>query len=165
MEGSLGLASQAIKRLEVEMQASKACKPREEPKKAPIVLMEDNLTKAKMALMTPKQLCPTAAVVHAMETKSPGKQDVQKLAKLRDILIKKTRVYSDSFPKYSGESNKGQEWCAEICYHVRKYRVDTIAPEDVKLVIFGAVEGKMRNRILHLEPGTKELLKSGLATV
>ena len=51
----------------------------------------------------------------------------------------------------SGESKKGQEWCAEICYHSRKYRVDT---EDVKFAIFGAVEGKMRNRIFHLEPGT-----------
>ena len=47
-------ALQAIKRLELEMQASKTYKPREEPKKAPIVLMEDNLTKAKKALMTPK---------------------------------------------------------------------------------------------------------------
>ena len=33
--------------------------------------MEDNLTKAKKALMTPKQLCPTAAIVHKMETKNP----------------------------------------------------------------------------------------------
>ena len=74
-EGSLGQALQAIKRLEVDMQASKTCKPREEPKKAPILLMEDNLTKAKKALMTPKQLCPTAAVLHAMEAKSPGEQD------------------------------------------------------------------------------------------
>ena len=63
-----------------------------------------------------------------METKNPGEQDAEKLAKLREILNKKTRVYSDSFPKYSGESKQGQEWCAEICYHARKYRVDTIAP-------------------------------------
>ena len=32
--------------------------------------------------------------------------------------------------------------------------MDTIAPADIKLVIFVAVEGNMRNRILHLEPGT-----------
>ena len=57
-----------------------------------IVLMEDNLTKAKKALMTPKQLCPTATVVHAMEAKGPGEQDVEKLAKLREVLIKKTRT-------------------------------------------------------------------------
>ena len=39
-------------------------------------------------------------------------------------------------------------------YHARKYRVDTIAPEDVKFAIFRAVEGNMRNRIIHLQPGT-----------
>ena len=72
LEGSLGLALQAIKRLEVDMQASKTCKPKKEPKKAPIVFMEDNLTKAKKALMTQKQLCPTAAVVPTMEAKGPG---------------------------------------------------------------------------------------------
>ena len=72
MEGSLGLALQAIKTLEVKAQASETCKPREEPTKARIILMEDNLTKAKRALMTPKQLCPTAVVVHTMENKSPG---------------------------------------------------------------------------------------------
>ena len=75
------------------MQAIKICKPKEEPKKAPIVLMEDNLTKDKNALMTPKQLCRTAAVVHAMEAKNPGEQDAEKLAKLREVLIKKTRAY------------------------------------------------------------------------
>ena len=120
LEGSLGLALQAIKRLEVEIQASKTCKPRDKPRKAPIVLMEDNLNKAKQALMTPKQLCPTAAVVHVMKTKSPGNQDAEKLAELREILIKKTRVYIESFPKYSGESKKGQELWAEICYHAKK---------------------------------------------
>ena len=35
LEGSLGLALQAIKRLEVKVQASKTGKPREEPKKGP----------------------------------------------------------------------------------------------------------------------------------
>ena len=154
LEGSLGLALEAIKRLEMTMQSSQACKPKEEPKKAPMVLMEDNLTKAKKALMTPKRLCPTATVVYAMEAKDPEQQDQEKLAKLREVLIKKTREYSDSFPKYNGESKKGQEWCGEICFHARKYRVDTIAPEDVKFAIFGAVQGKMRNRVLHLEPGT-----------
>ena len=44
LEGSLGLALQAIQRLETRMQKSKASKLRKEPKKAPIVLMEDNLT-------------------------------------------------------------------------------------------------------------------------
>ena len=76
---------------------------------------------ANRALMTPKKFCPTSAV-HVMENKSPEEQDTEKLAKLREILIKKTREYSKSFPKYSGESKKGPEWCAEICYHTREYR-------------------------------------------
>ena len=57
LEGSLGLALQAIQRLDARVQASETCKPREEPKKTPVVLMEDVLTKTKRALMTPKQLC------------------------------------------------------------------------------------------------------------
>ena len=36
-------------------------------------------------------------------------QDAEKLAKLREVLIKKTRAYSESFPKYSGESYKSRE--------------------------------------------------------
>ena len=93
-------------------------KPKGEPEKATTVLMEDNLTKAKRALMTPKQLCPTAAVVQVIENKAnPGEQDEEKLAKRKETLIKKTREYSKSFPKYNGESRKGQEWCAEICYN------------------------------------------------
>ena len=56
--------------------------------------MEDNLTKAKRALMAPKQLCPTGANVHAMESKAnPGDQGVEKLTKFREILIKKSRGY------------------------------------------------------------------------
>ena len=83
-------------------------KPQGEPEKATIILMEDNLTKAKMALMNPKQLCPTGAVVQAMENKAnPGEQDEKNLAKLKETLIKKT---SKSFLKYNGESRKGQEW-------------------------------------------------------
>ena len=59
MEGSLGLALQVIKEMEVKIKELSINKAREEPKKAPIVLMEDNLTKTKRALMAPKQLCPT----------------------------------------------------------------------------------------------------------
>ena len=70
MEGSLGLALQAIQRLEARMQASEASKPGEEPKKVPIILMEDNPTKARRALMAPKQLCPTGANVNALESKA-----------------------------------------------------------------------------------------------
>ena len=94
MEGSLGLALQAIKRLEAGMQEMSASKPREEQKKAPLVLIEDNLTKAKGALMAPKQLCHTGANIQAIESKANlGEQDVEKLTKWREVLIKKSRDY------------------------------------------------------------------------
>ena len=51
MEGSLGLEFQAIKEMEVKIEELSINKAREEPKKAPIVIMEDNLTKAKRALI------------------------------------------------------------------------------------------------------------------
>ena len=90
-------------------------------------MMEDNLTKVKRILMTPKKLCPTAAVVFAMERKAnPGEQDAREIAKMKETLIKKTREYSITFPKYSGESRKGQEWCAWICYQVQRYSVETV---------------------------------------
>ena len=69
-------------------------------------------------------------------------------------MIKKSREYCTSFPKYSGESKKGQAWCAKICYHARDYRADTITVEDVKFAIYGAIDDNMKNIILHLEPGT-----------
>ena len=107
MEESLGLALQAMQRLETITQGMENGKPKGEPEKATIVLMEDNLTKAKRALMTPKQLCPTAAVVQAIENKvNPGEQDAEKLAKLKETLIKKTREYSKSFPKYNRSPEK-----------------------------------------------------------
>ena len=61
MEGTLGLALQPIKEMEVKIRKLSINKAREDPKKAPIVLMGDNLTKAKRALMSPKQLCPTVS--------------------------------------------------------------------------------------------------------
>ena len=101
LEGSLGLALQAIQRLEARVQASKTCKPREEPKKAPVVLMENNLTKAKSALMTPKLLCPTGANLHSLESKAnPGEKGADKLTKLTEVLIKKSGDYRTTFPKY-----------------------------------------------------------------
>ena len=41
-----------------------------------------------------------------------------------------------------------------ICYHAIDYRVDTIAAEDVKFAIYGAIETTMRTRVLDLEPET-----------
>ena len=87
-------------------------KAREEPKKSPILLMEDNLTKAKRALMAPKQLCPTGSNICSRERKvNIGEQNVDKLTKLREVLIKKSRDYRTSFPKYNGDLKQGQTWC------------------------------------------------------
>ena len=130
-------------------------KAREKPKKAPIVLMEDNLTKAKKALMAPKQLCPRGLNIQTIENKvNLGEQDVDKLTKLREALIKKSRDYCTSFLKYNGNSKQGEIWCANICYHAVDYRVDTIAAEDMKFAIYRAIETTLRTRVLHLEPGT-----------
>ena len=102
---------QAIQRLQARTQEMEKDKPKGEPEKATIILMEDNLAEAKRALMTPKQLCPTGVVVQAMENKAnPGEHVAAKLAKLRETLIRKTREYSKSFPKYKGESRNGKEW-------------------------------------------------------
>ena len=69
--------------------------------------MEDNLTKAKRALMIPKQLCPTGANVHALESKAnPGEQDEDKLTKLREVLIKKSREYCTTFIPQSQRKDK-----------------------------------------------------------
>ena len=120
-----------------------------------IKLMEDNLTKAKRILMTPKKLSPTAAVVYSMEHKAnPGEQDAREIAKMKETLIMKTREYSITFPKYSRELRKGQEWRAQMCYHAQRYSVETVEAGEVKFAIFGAIEDSMKNRILHLEAGT-----------
>ena len=110
LEGSLGLALQSINRLEIRVQATEASTRKEEPKKAPIILMEDNLTKAKRALMKPKELCLTATVVQTMQTQgSINIHEAKEIAKMQETLIKKEREYSRTFPKYNGESRKGQD--------------------------------------------------------
>ena len=66
--------------------------PMVEVKTAPIVLMEDNLTKAKRALMTTKQLCPSGVEIQKTERKEKiGERDVSTLAKLRETMISKSR--------------------------------------------------------------------------
>ena len=47
IEGSLGLALQAIQRLEARAQVYETSTKKEKPRKAPIILMEDNLTKSR----------------------------------------------------------------------------------------------------------------------
>ena len=81
-----------------------------------------------------------------------GEQDVDKMTKLREALIKKSRDYPKSVPKYNGTSKQGKTWLANICYHAVDYRVDTIAAEDVKFAIYRAIETTMRTKVLHLEP-------------
>ena len=100
LEGSLGQALQSINRLEARVQVTKASTRREEPKKTPIILMEDKLTKAKRTLMTPKELCPTAMVVQAMGNQATiSLQEAKEIAKMQETLIKKDREYGKTFPK------------------------------------------------------------------
>ena len=121
MEGSLGLALQSINRLEASVQATEASTRKEEPRKAPIILMEDNLTKAKRALMKPKELCPTARMVQTMENQvNISIQEAKDIAKMQETVIKKEREYGRTFPKYNRESRKGKDWCARICFHARE---------------------------------------------
>ena len=146
MEGLLGLALQAINKMEVKIQELSTNKAREEPKKALIVIMEDNLTKTKRALMAPKQLCPTGLNIQSKDRKNNIKEkDEATLTKLRETLIKKSKDYHASFPKYDWNSKQGL---------AVDYRVDTITAEHVKFAIYRAIEMTMRTRVLHLEPGT-----------
>ena len=63
-------------------------------KKALIMLMEDNLTKDKRVLMTPKQLCPSGLEIRVIEGKTQiGKRDISMLTKLRETMIRKSREY------------------------------------------------------------------------
>ena len=76
-------------------------------KKAPIVLVEDNLTKAKRALMIPKQLCPSGLEIRAIEGKAQiGESEVSMLTKLRETMIRKSREYRMSFLKYNEAGSK-----------------------------------------------------------
>ena len=88
MEGSLGLAMQAIRDMDAKIQAMTINQAIVEVKKASIVLMEDNLTKAKRALMTPKQLCPSGLNIQSIERKAHiGKKDESMLSKLREMIF------------------------------------------------------------------------------
>ena len=72
--------------------------------------MEDNLTKAKRALMTPKQVYPSGLNIHSIERKVQiGERDVSILTKLREMMIRKCRVYRMSFAKYNGYWKHGKQ--------------------------------------------------------
>ena len=62
IEGSVGLALQSMQRVEARLQACEASVKKEVPTGAPIILMEDNLTKAKRGIMKAKVLCPTGTM-------------------------------------------------------------------------------------------------------
>ena len=47
MEGSIGLVLQSLNKSEIRMQTTEANGKKEEQRIAPLILMEDNLTKAK----------------------------------------------------------------------------------------------------------------------
>ena len=156
-EGSLGLAMQSIRDMDARIQALIISKTKVDSKTAPKVLMEDNLSKAKRALMAPKQLCLSGLNmnIQSLERKAHiGEKDESILSKLRETMIRKSREYIMSFPKYSGDSKQGQAWCANFCYHSIDYKVETIAAEDERFGIYGAIETNLRTRVLHLEPGT-----------
>ena len=76
------------------------------------------------------------------------------ILKLREILIRKSREYCKTFPKFNRDTKQGQAWCAAICYHTLVYKLVTVAAKDVKLAIYGAIEIGLRTRVLHLEPAT-----------
>ena len=53
LEGSLGLVMASIREINTKLQTMSVSVQKEEVKKAPLWLMEDNLTKAMRALMVP----------------------------------------------------------------------------------------------------------------
>ena len=106
-------------------------KVQNEVKKAPMVLMEDNLTKAKRALMVPKVPCPNAGSVQELEAKAQlASADRSAILKFRETIIKKRREYHKGFPKFKGDSKQGKDWCLTICYHALDYNLETISADD-----------------------------------
>ena len=68
-----------------------------EVRKAPMVLMEDNLTKAQRALMVPNIPCPTTRFVQELEAKAqPDAMNRATILKMGETLVKKR-----SFVKHS----------------------------------------------------------------
>ena len=76
------------------------------------------------------------------------------ILKLRVTLIKNSREYCKTFPRFNQASKQGKAWCPAICYHVLDYIGETVSAEDVKFAIYGATEIGLRTRVLHMEPGT-----------
>ena len=76
-----------------------------------MILMEDDKTKAKRALMVPKMPCPTTRSAQELEEKAqPGAIDRSTIAKLKEMFIKKIREFRKKFPKHISDSKEGQVW-------------------------------------------------------
>ena len=61
---------QAIRDMDAKIQAMSINQPMVKVKTVPMVLMDDNLTKAKRALMTTKQLCLSGVEIQTVEKKA-----------------------------------------------------------------------------------------------
>ena len=68
LEGSLGMALQAIQRLEARTQELEKNKPKGEPEMATIVFMEDNLTKAS-SCAEQERLCTQWRIKQILESR------------------------------------------------------------------------------------------------
>ena len=100
----MGQTNQVLKRVEARLLAYEASGKKEVSTAAPIILMEDNLTKAKRAIMVKKVLCPTAEAMQAMlGLSSLSMSNMERIAKGKVTIIRKTREYVNKFPKYNGE--------------------------------------------------------------
>ena len=127
---------QSIRDMNAKIQGISISQPKVDSKTFPIVLMEDNLTKAKRALMAPKQLCLSVLKIQSIERKAHiGERDKSTLTKLREMMIRKSREYRMSFRKYNRDSNQGHAWCVNVFYHTINFKVETIAA-DVKFTIY-----------------------------
>ena len=136
LERSLGLEMPSIRDMDAKIQALSINQPRVDAKTAPIVLMEDNLTKAKRALMAPKQLCPSGLNIQSIERKAhKGERDESILTKLIEMMTRKSREYLMLFSKYSRDSKQGHVWCANICYHAILQGV----PRNIRHVEFSGI--------------------------
>ena len=100
----------SIRDMDIKLQALRENTQKVEVERAPVVLMEDNL-------MVTKQLSLTGLNIQVLEQKAQlEEKDMSTLSKLRETMIKKSREYHKTFPKYKRDSKQGYTWCPAICY-------------------------------------------------
>ena len=69
------------------------------------MLIEDNITKTKMAMKAPKQLCLSGLNLQSIEHKNQiGEKDMSTLSKQRETMIRKSRGDCTLFQKYKTRS-------------------------------------------------------------